>query len=188
VLNKILPASLLLTPFSAYNADQNTAAHFFQTRPSIISRETVQRIRATLAAELRPKKITLSFTNKEREALIAPAIEEKFELMKLPVNLKVYPQDTVYARFARNQNVFLISDKDTPFTIPAGSFVLINEQSIKLPRETSVLGDRIIMNGKVVRFDEAPGIAPAGSVYLMEHAKRKSSAQDTNNIQISIAA
>ena len=175
VLNKILPASLLITPFSAYHAAPSTLFSPEQ-RISIISKETVERIRTSLAIERRPRKVTLSFTNREREALIGQ-VEQKYELMKLPVNLKVYPAELSYARFTRNQNVFLVADAETPFTIPAGSIVLINDCSIKLPRETAVLGGEILMHGKRKRFDDAPGLAPAGATYFMTHARGKKTSQ-----------
>ena len=171
MLNKILPASLLITPFSAYHAAPS-ALFTPEQRISIISKETVERIRTSLAIERRPRKVTLSFTNREREALIGQ-VEQKYELMKLPVNLKVYPEELSYARFTRNQNVFLVADSETPFTIPAGSIVLINDRSIKLPRETAVLAGEILMHGKRKRFDDAPGIAPAGATFLMAHARGK---------------
>ena len=71
--------------------------------------------------------------------------------------------------------------------IPAGSFVLINDHSIKLPRNTNVFGNIIFLGGKLVRFDEAPGIAPAGTIFLMEHAHRRAEIQHSHP-EYSIAA
>lgn len=76
--------------------------------------------------------------------------------MVLPVDVSVTSSEQIYLRFLGNPNVVVVCDPEHPVTIPKGSKVQMDGNRIRLTDISEVRGCLVLMNGKKVRFKDAP--------------------------------
>jgi hypothetical protein len=74
----------------------------------------------------------------------------------LPVDVSVTSREQIYLRFLGNPNVVVVCDYQHPVTIPKGSKVQMDGNRLRLTDVSEVRGCLVLMNGKKVRFKDAP--------------------------------